>query len=111
MQFDNTHIYRRALELVDLSKEVLDQLPYGYGFLADQLRRATTSIPLNFCEGYGKGTLKDQQRFYDMARGSTCEVAAILDAGYHLGVVAQTHQENGRELCDHLARMLSRFRR
>ena len=55
MQFDNTRIYQKALELVSLSQRLLNELPLGYGFLGDQLKRAACSVPLNFAEGYAKG--------------------------------------------------------
>jgi len=111
MQFDNTLIYQRSLELIDLSQAVLCDLPRGCGFLADQLRRASSSVALNFAEGYGKSSRRDQRRFFDIARGSACETAAIFDVGFRLGVVTEIQHEEGRELCDHLARMLTLFRR
>jgi four helix bundle protein len=111
MQFSQTKIYIKTLDLIDLSQIILRDLPYGYGFLADQLRRAVSSIPLNFAEGYGKRTAKEQRRFFMIARGSTNEVAAILDVGLHLSIISQDRYEQGMELCDHLARMLTRFRR
>ena len=111
MQFSQTKIYIKTLDLIDLSQTILRDLPLGYGFLADQLRRAASSIPLNFAEGYGKRTPKEQRRFFMIARGSTNEVAAILDVGLHLSVIAKEQYEEGMELCDHLARMLTRFRR
>ena len=58
MQFSQTKIYLRTMDLIDLSQTILRDLPLGYGFLADQLRRAASSIPLNFAEGYGKRTSK-----------------------------------------------------
>ena len=111
MQFSQTKIYRKTMDLIDLSQIVLRDLPLGYGFLAEQLRRAASSIPLNFAEGYGKRTPKEQRRFFMIARGSTNEVAAILDVGYRLGVITKDKHEQGMELCDHLTRMLTRFRR
>lgn len=45
----------------------------------DQLDRASTSIPLNIAEGNGKYTPKDRCRFFDIARGSAFECAAVLD--------------------------------
>ena len=111
MQFSQTKIYSKTMALIDLSQTILRDLPCGYGFLADQLRRAASSIPLNFAEGYGKRTPKEQRRFFMIARGSTNEVAAILDVGYRLGVITKEQHEQGMELCDHLARMLTRFRR
>ena len=111
MQFSQTKIYIKSLDLIDLSQRVLHALPLGYGFLADQLRRAAASIPLNFAEGYGKRTPKEQRRFFMIARGSTNEVAAILDVCLHLSIISQDRYEQGMELCDHLARTLTRFRR
>ncbi len=89
MQFSQTKIYVKTMNLVDLSQTILLDLPFGYGFLADQLRRAASSIPLNFAEGYGKRTPKDQRRFFIIARGSTNEVAALLAVGLHLRVIAK----------------------
>lgn len=111
MQFDDTRIYQRAMELVALSREVISDLPTGYGFLADQLRRASSSIPLTFAEGYGKNGIREQRRFFAIARGSACEVAAIFDVARTMGALDERRCNQGKELCDHLARMLTLFRR
>ena len=79
MQHENTRIYQRSLELVALSKTVMNELPVGYGFLADQLRRAASSVALNFSEGYSKPSSREQRRFFNMARASAYEVSAIFD--------------------------------
>ena len=110
MQHDNTHIYQRSLELVRLVKKVIDELPPGYGFLADQLRRAVSSIALNFGEGYGKSTPSDQRRYFRIARGSAYEVSSALDVGLEFGVIDSNHHAIGKDLCDHIAAMLTRFR-
>ena len=110
MQHDNTLIYQRSLELVRLVKQVIDELPSGYGFLADQLRRAASSVSLNFSEGYGKSTPADQRRFFRIARGSAYEVAAALDVALSFGVLGRERHAQGKDLCDHLAAMLTKFR-
>ena len=48
--------------------------------LADQLRRASTSISFNIAEGAGEYAPADKARFYRIARRSATESAAILDA-------------------------------
>jgi four helix bundle protein len=45
----------------------------------DQWLRAAQSIPLNIAEGNGKQSLKDKNRFFEIARGSALECAAIHD--------------------------------
>ena len=110
MRHDNTIIYQRAIELVRLVHRVQGELPSGYAFLADQLRRAASSVVLNFSEGYGKSTPAEQRRFFRIARGSAYEVAAALDVGLALEVVSSDANGAGKELCDHLAAMLTRFR-
>lgn len=110
MDFTRTRIYRLSLRLVEHSRGVLRELPPGYGFLGDQLRRAAASVTLNFAEGCGKRSLRDRRRFFDTAKGSIYEVAAVLDVAQGFGVLsAETHAQ-GHELCDHLAAMLGRFR-
>ena len=89
---------------------MIDELPPGYGFLADQMRRAASSVALNFSEGYGKSTPADQRRYFRIARGSAYEVAAALDIALGFEAVTAERQTQGKELCDHLAAMLTRFR-
>lgn len=110
MKHDDTRIYQRSLELVRLAKQVLDRLPTGYGFLADQLRRAASSVPLNFSEGYAKSSIREQRRYFAIARGSVYEVAAILDVAAEFELIKPAVHTEGKERCDHLAAMLTRFR-
>jgi len=110
MQHESTVIYQRARSLVELVKHVIDALPSGYGFLADQMRRAVASVLLNFSEGYGKSTPADQRRFFRIARGSAYEVAAALDVAQSFAVVTPELHARGKDLCDHIAAMLTKFR-
>jgi len=71
--------YQCALQFAAVSFNALRSISRGHGDLADQLRRATTSIILNIAEGAGKTTAKDQARFHAIARGSAMECAAVFD--------------------------------
>ena len=110
MNFTKTNIYQRALDLVSLSKQTIKEFPVGCGFLADQLRRASSSVVLNFAEGYDKGSITEQRKFYRIARGSAQEVMAIFDVANRLEAIDKTRYFQGRELCDHIVRMLYKFR-
>jgi len=110
MKYSETIIYLRSMELVSLVREIIDSLPTGYAFLADQLRRAVSSIPLNFAEGAGKVTARDRRRYFIAARGSAYEVAAALDVGCAFGVTDAQRARRGKDICDQVAAMLSNFR-
>ena len=71
-------VYRRSLEFVAWTGEMLTSIP-GRHAIAGQLDRASTSIPLNIAEGNGRFSAADRCRFFDIARGSALECAAALD--------------------------------
>ncbi|MBK8954996.1 MAG: four helix bundle protein [Saprospiraceae bacterium] len=48
--------------------------------IADQLFRASLSIPLNIAEGSGRITSKDRRNFFIISRASVFECVAILDS-------------------------------
>lgn len=110
MKHDDTRIYQRSMKLIDITKRVMNEFPTGYAFLADQMRRASSSIVLNFAEGCGKSSARDRRKFFHIARGSAYEVAAILDVGQRFGAIHPAVTAEGKEICDHVAAMLSNFR-
>ncbi|MFH1728054.1 MAG: four helix bundle protein [Pseudomonadota bacterium] len=54
-------------------------MPKGYAYLADQLKRAAVSSVCNLAEGNSKTSLKDRRRFFDISLGSIAEICACLD--------------------------------
>lgn len=56
MTFDHEKLdaYHVAIDLVALASDIVSLMPRGNGHLADQLRRAATSVPLNIAEGTGE---------------------------------------------------------
>ena len=61
-------VYQAAIELVVLIDEIVEHLPRGRAYLADQLLRAGTSVPLNIAEGVGEYSSSEKIRFYRMAK-------------------------------------------
>lgn len=70
----NVRTYKIAVEFHKNCRSV--HMP---GYLKDQLLRASSSIALNIAEGCGRGTVKEQSRFFHNALGSLRECQAALD--------------------------------
>ena len=69
--------YEVALQLVAALRPMLDQLARRERDLADQTRRAASSVVLNLAEG-ARRTGRDRLHFYRIAAGSAAEVRAAL---------------------------------
>jgi four helix bundle protein len=110
MFFRTTRIFKEAQYLLEKGDILIEQLPRGYGHLADQLRRASTSIILNFAEGNGKKGLKERQRFFRIAKGSLYEVAAVYDVALSFGFIETSFHKKVIDRCDYIAAMLSKWR-
>ena len=100
-------VYRTAIEFLVLAEEIASSLPRGRAYLADQLRRAATSIPLNVAEGAGEFAPADKARFYRFARRSATECAAILDVCRLLRLAGQAQLVQARELLYRIVAMLT----
>jgi four helix bundle protein len=72
-------VYRLSIEYVACSFKIAMDLTGNNRHARDQWLRASQSIPLNIAEGNGKQSLKDKNRFFEIARGSALECAAIHD--------------------------------
>ena len=99
-------VYRVSIELVILIDEIVEHLPRGRAYLADQLQRAGTSVPLNIAEGAGEYASNEKIRFYRMARRSATECAGILDVCLHLKLIEEERYKKGRELLMRIVAML-----
>ena len=91
-------VYQCSIEFLALSVQIIETLPRGNSALADQLKRASWSIPLNIAEGCGKTSLSDKHRFYAIARGSSMECGAILDVLKVLKIVQSPLFDKGKQL-------------
>jgi four helix bundle protein len=76
---DKLDVYRLAIDYVADSFEIAKGLAGLHRHARDQWLRAAQSIPLNIAEGNGKRGMKDRARYFDIARGSALECAAIQD--------------------------------
>ena len=81
--------YRLALSFVENVQPVIRRASAQNRDLADQLKRASTSIVLNIAEGAGRSAGPDRRRFYLIARGSANECAASVELCCVIGVISR----------------------
>lgn len=103
--FERLDVYRCALDFTRHAAALLPTLA-PHKELADQLRRAAPSIPLNIAEGSGRRG-KDRLYHYTVARGSAMECAALMDVALAMGLLPAGETQKGKELLDRVIEMLS----
>ena len=101
--------YQAAIEFVMAADTIASRLPRGRHYLADQLRRAATSIALNIGEGAGEFSRKEKSRIYRIARRSATECTAIVDVCQRLELGTPQDFEDSRELLHRIISMLTRL--
>ncbi|MDI6768702.1 MAG: four helix bundle protein [Anaerolineales bacterium] len=107
--FEDLDCYKLALQVFKEAYRVAKSLPPEEKYnLAQQMRRAATSIVLNIAEGYGRYHYLDSLRFYYYARGSLSETlsAFILCDEAHY---AQGELPGQRDLCYNALRTLNGY--
>ena len=111
--FQKLDVYRCAVTFLGEASTLGERIPRGHRGLADQLRRAALSVPLNIAEGSGKGTMEDREarRFYGIAHGSALECAAIVDALAALRFAPGDEATRAHELLERIVSMLTRMTR
>jgi len=102
-------VYRLSIGYVAWVYEKAKSLNGVHRPARDQWLRASQSIPLNIAEGNGKTTKADRRRYFEIARGSTLECAAIHDV-LVLGKALNREESQERKIeLDRIATMLSRL--
>jgi len=99
-------VYKAAIEFVVLINSIVENLPRGRAYLADQLQRAGASILLNIAEGAGEYSSNEKIRFYRMAKRSATECAGIFDICQRLQIITESSYLKGRELLARIVAML-----
>ena len=105
-------VWQKSMDLVEISYRLSSRLPPDERFgLTSQIRRASTSIPANIAEGFGRWNARDFARFAAIASGSLRELETHLIIVQRLGYLDKASVESALRLTDELSKMLYRMRR
>lgn len=105
--FEKLDVYQKAVDFADHVTGLTEQLPRGYGFLADQLNRAALSIATNLAEGNGRFTKADRRHFFTIARGSTQECVPLLELTRRRGLIGDGDHTAPRDQLEVIGKMIS----
>ena len=108
-EHDRLDVYKAAIDFLALADVIVELLPKGRAYLADQFRRASTSIPLNIAEGAGEFAAPEKARIYRIARRSGTECAAILDVCRVRNLIEPSLLSAAREVLLRIVAMLTRL--
>ncbi|MEN6641772.1 MAG: four helix bundle protein [Armatimonadia bacterium] len=109
--FEELLVWQKAHALVLQIYPLCSGLPSHEKYaLADQLRRAATSVPTNIAEGYGTGMDGLFLRHIAIAQGSLAETRYLLLLCRDLSYVGIDDYEAVSALSGEVSRLLSKFR-
>ena len=94
---------------METTREVIEQLPKGFSFLADQLRRNTTSVANNFAEGYYQRSAAQRRRYFEYAIQSARESSASFDAALAFRAGDPATLQRGKDLALEIVKIVSKF--
>ena len=101
--------YKAAIEIYRIAREFPRDELYG---LTSQIKRASTSIPLNIAEGYGKReNINEFKRFLLMAIGSCNEMRVLLDMVTDIGFMEKEYHDKYEREYEELGKMLATLRK
>ena len=100
-------VYRVTREFLERTQPFLDRR-IGRD-LREQFDSASVSILANIGEGAGKTARADKPRFYEIAKGSTTETAALLDVLQIRRAITREEYADARALLLRVRQMLVRL--
>jgi len=107
--YERLDVYGVALDFVVSADAIAQCASRGHGDLADQLRRASTSILLNLAEGAGEYASREKARFYRLAKRSATECAAVVEVFRRLQLIDEDAHRGARATLLRLVSMLVRL--
>jgi len=105
--FEKLLVYQKSVDFADAICQLTEAFPRGYGFLSDQVNRASLSIAANIAEGNGRFTKNDRRNFFMIARGSIQECVPLLELAMRRKLLTPANHELLKANLEEIARMLN----
>ena len=103
-------VWKKSVRLVVDLYKLTGGFPADERFgLTAQIRRASTSVPANIAEGWGRGSTKEYIQFLKIARGSLTELETHLIVSGELGYVDSGESARIEAAISDVGKMLNRL--
>jgi four helix bundle protein len=108
--FEKLSVYQQSLDFANQVITKSNNWPTKYQFsLADQIRRASLSIPLNIAEGSSRSKI-EFRRFLSIARGSCYECIPLVEISLEQQLITLKDKQIWYNQLLSLSKMLSSLR-
>lgn len=104
--FEKLDVYKAAADFAERVNEYASHIDASGSHLANQIRRASSSIALNIAEGSQRISRPDKARFYTIASGSAAECMAALDLLFRMKHISFSEHSEGSVLVRRVSKML-----
>jgi len=107
LEHESLDVFKVALDLHVAACALMPRS--GVRIIRDQLERASLGVVLNVAEGAGRRSGADKRRFYEMARGSATESAALISVLQRRSFASNEAAAEARMLVVRVIQMRSRM--
>ena len=84
-KFKELRVWQDAIKLAEEIYKTTRQVPFSRDFgLSNQIQRAVVSIASNIAEGDERGSNKEADYYFNIAKGSAAEVITQLNIAYRI---------------------------
>ena len=110
MNHEKLECYRMSLGVLQSLGQAMRTWPRGHGNLADQAKRAMTSVVLTIAEGNGRYGELERRQFFRISRASAAEVSACVDIMLALGLTGPSQAAEFKSRLRSIYAMLSKMK-
>ncbi len=105
--FESLIVWQKAFSIVEKIYTLLQKFPKEETYaLADQMRRASVSIPSNIAEWTGRKTLADKNHFFSIAQWSAMELQTQLLLAKKIWYITESEQQEISSILEEVVKML-----
>jgi four helix bundle protein len=108
--YKELEVWQKSVNLAIETYKIIKKFPQEERFgLTAQVQRATTSVPANIAEGWGRGSTKEYIQFLLIARGSLMELETHLIIAHQLDYLSKDELEQLQKEIENIGKMLNRL--